>query len=333
MAKIITLRLDVWKMSTLALFIALILVIFQPGLIGRFAQPLPALSAEEVAQRCIDYINTNLVQPGTRATLVSVEEVDGLYKIVTSYQGRQIDVYATQDGKLMFLQAFDLTQPIEVPAPAIEFDAPDAERPQVDLFVMSFCPFGNVAEDAMLPVVDLLADHADFRLRFIVNVNTQPGVRSLEIQTAEGVFYIDSLHGANEAWQDAIEVCVQQYYDAREFWSFVSDVNNECTPIYRDLEQLNECWQTLATEHGFDVQRIESCAESMEVIDLFREDESLAEQWGVRGSPTLIINGARYQGDRSPEAFKQAVCSGFLTTPTECEQSLSAEVTAPTGGC
>ena len=35
------------------------------------------------------------------------------------------------------------------------------DKPNVELFVMSFCPYGVQAETAMKPVVDLLGDSAD----------------------------------------------------------------------------------------------------------------------------------------------------------------------------
>ena len=52
--------------------------------------------------------------------------------------------------------------------------------------------------------------------------------------------------------------------------------------------------------------------------------QGLNDQYGVQGSPTLVINGAVVDVSRSPEAIKQAVCAGFTSPPKECEQTLSA---------
>jgi len=59
----------------------------------------------------------------------------------------------------------------------------------------------------------------------------------------------------------------------------------------------------------------------------------LAEQYGVTGSPTLIINGVEYSGSRSSEAYKQAICDAFTTAPSECSQTLSETSSTATGGC
>jgi len=329
--KTFSIGLDAWKISTLVLALLLSIALIRPPIIGMIAAP--GLSKEEVGRKCLDYINSNLVQPGTTASLVSVEDIGVLYKVLTSYQGREIPVYVTKDGRYMFLQMFELGKPVERPQPGAEFDAPDKEVPEVDLFVMSFCPFGNLAEDAMLNVVDLLKKRAKFRLRYIIDLSTEEIPRALRLETPEGTLYIGSLHGPNEAWADAFEACVQKHHDTLTFWRFVSSVNERCTPIYRDREKLDECLESVSNEHGIDFAEMRGCASSTEVIELLREDESLAREFGITGSPTLIINGARYQGARTPEAFKQAICSGFIKLPAECETELSEEGSVVTGGC
>ena len=41
------------------------------------------------------------------------------------------------------------------------------ETPEVDLFVMAYCPYGTQTEKAFLPVLELLGDKIDFNLRFV----------------------------------------------------------------------------------------------------------------------------------------------------------------------
>ena len=76
-------------------------------------------------------------------------------------------------------------------------------RPSVELFVMSFCPYGVQAENAMGPVVDLLGSKADIKIRFIATVNgaTPDTVRSL--------------HGLSEAKEDLRQLCIM-----RSGWEF-----------------------------------------------------------------------------------------------------------------
>ena len=325
------LKFDFWKSLCLVLGIALILLFFA-NLTGRFCEVQSfQMDKEEVAQKVVDYLNQNLVRPGTSASLVSVEEESGVYKVVTRYLGREIPVYVSKDGKLLFLYGIDLTQEVEKKSPQ-KFDAPDSEKPKVELYVMAFCPFGNQAENAMLPVVELLNGKADFRLRYIVNVYETEVSRALPIAANGKTYYIDSLHGPSEAWEDLVELCVQKHYPTLTFWKFVVSVNHNCSSVYRDLEQLNQCWQSIAKNFGIDVKKIKSCANSTEALQMILNDTQSTQKLGVRGSPTLFINGERYYGARTPNSFKEAVCSGFIQEPKECEEELS-ETGSAQGAC
>ena len=62
------------------------------------------LTADEAGKKAADFINNNLVQPGTEVTLGEVKEESGLYNVTTSYMGNQIPVYITKDGKIIFVQ-------------------------------------------------------------------------------------------------------------------------------------------------------------------------------------------------------------------------------------
>jgi hypothetical protein len=41
------------------------------------------------------------------------------------------------------------------------------EKPDVDVFVMSYCPFGTQIEKGLLPVWDLLGDKINLNIRFV----------------------------------------------------------------------------------------------------------------------------------------------------------------------
>ena len=62
------------------------------------------LTADKAGEKATDFINNNLVQPGTEVTLGEVKEESGLYNVTTSYMENQIPVYITKDGKILFLQ-------------------------------------------------------------------------------------------------------------------------------------------------------------------------------------------------------------------------------------
>lgn len=316
-------KINVWAISTVILAFAVIAVwFFKPtGPTGFATQVLPA---EEAAKKAIDYINQNLVQAGTSASLVSVEDIGSVYRIITSYQGSRIPVYISKDGSMLFLSAFNTSESLTQTQTQTqaEFDAPDKEKPEVNLFVMSFCPYGVQAENLMKPVFDLLGTKADIKIHFIVNVN------------GNTIDSVDSLHGANEAKEDARQVCIMKYYTQKTYWDYLFEFNKNCYSLYRDDKKLDECWKQTAQKFGIDIDKIEKCAYGSEGVELLKADEQLTNQYGVTGSPTLIINGARYSGTRSSEAFKSAICSGFVTKPAECSQNItSSSSSSPSGQC
>jgi protein-disulfide isomerase len=327
--KTITLKLpsfDIWRITTIVLAVALLLLLvgwpinLRGEITGRAAEA--GLTADQAKTKAIDYINDNLAQPGTTATAVSVEDIGAVYKIITSYQGQQIPVYLSKDGTYLFLSAFNTSEKRERAQEEQPQTITKTDKPTVELYVMSFCPFGIQAENAMKPVVDLLGTKADFKVRFIVNVQ------------GTTVDSVRSLHGTNEAMEDLRQACVMKYYDQKTFWTYLMEINANCPSVYRDASAMDTCWKNAAKKAGIDAIKIATCSNSTEGLNLLKADEQATQEYGVTGSPTLIINGVRYSGARTPEAFKQAICSAFTTAPSECSQVLSSSSgSASTGGC
>lgn len=202
--------------------------------------------------------------------------------------------------------------------PKTMFDAPDKEKPEVNLFVMSFCPYGIQAENYMKPAVDLLGEKIDIKIRFIANIQNDNVV---------------SLHGANEAMEDRRQLCIMKYYDQKTYWNYLIEIDNNCSSVYSDANALETCWKNAANKFNIDTAKIDACSKGSESIDMLKADEQLAQKYGVSGSPTLIINGEQYSGDRGSEAFKQAICSGFSSKPSECSQTLSESSTSTPTSC
>jgi glutaredoxin len=300
-----------------AVIIAFIAGLFvSPNLTGRFI----ALTASEAGQKVVNYINQNV--PGISCSLINSTEKSGVFEIWISLNSQQgsmaMPLWLTKDGTLLFTSSINISNQIQTQNQT--FDAPDSERPQVELFVMSFCPYGVQAENLMKSVVDLLGTKADFKVRFIASV------------TGNTTDSVQSLHGSNEAKEDLRQVCIQKYYPDK-FWTYLIGLNSNCYSLYRDAQALDTCWKAQAQAAGIDTAKIEACAYGSEGLDLLRADEQAADQYGVTASPTLIINGKIYTGARSSESFKQAVCSGFSDQPEECGQTLSSSASAPSGGC
>ena len=276
----------------------------------------PAATPQVCSGKVIDYINTNLASPGQTASLINITENNGIYTIWSWYQSREISVYATKDCALLFTTAVNMNA-AATPTPT---RAPiKSARPVVDLYVMAFCPYGTQAETVMRPVVDLLGSTADIRVRYITTVSGS---------TPDSV---KSLHGPPEAREDLMQLCVMTAYPEK-YWNYLKDFNNQCYPVWQNASALASCRKNVLASRGIDASKIDTCATGSEGIALLRADEIKADNDDASASPTLIINGVKYSGARTPEAYKQAICDSFDSAPTECRTSLSAQQAANSGG-
>ena len=86
-------------------------------------------SPEDLAQKAIDYINENLLSEGITASLVSVVEESGLYKIHIKIGEEEYDSYVSKDGKLLFPSGFiELEEAPITQTPEIEESEPASEN-------------------------------------------------------------------------------------------------------------------------------------------------------------------------------------------------------------
>ena len=278
----------------------------------------PAACGEKVTA----YINNNMVTQGTTVELVSVTENKGLYELKSRYQSQDIILYATKDCSLLFTNTVNISASTGGQQAAATTPAPvKSARPVVDLYVMSFCPYGTQAETVMGPVVDLLASKADIRIRYITTIS------------GSTIDSIDSLHGPSEAKEDLQQICINKYYPEK-FWSYVKTFNEQCYPSWQNATALASCRKNTSLSLSLDSAKIDSCAQGSEGISLLKADETAAGKAGATASPMLFINGVQYSGARTPEAYKQAICNSFETAPAECSTVLSsASATGSTGGC
>lgn len=219
-----------------------------------------------------------------------------------------LHVVADENGNYIY--------PMEVPlrSQIQEFkEPPKSDRPKVELFVMSYCPFGVQMEKGFIPVLRLLGKKIDFELKF-VNY---------------------AMHGEKEVWENVRQYCIQKLYPDK----LVDYL--ECF----DIKQPKD-WEGCMRSVGISVNEINKCIEEVDeeygITAILADKNSWNgpfppfpihdtdnKKYGVRGSPTLIINGTEVRVSRSPESIKEAICNAFNNPPPECSQKLSEEVPSP----
>ena len=252
-------------------------------------------------------------------TVGSIEDAnDGLvivnYSISDGTNTQEGKFFASNERVYVANAVFDLTQNLPVPTvePTASTTPVKTDKPVVDLYVMSFCPYGNQAEDTMKPVFTLLKDKATFNVHYIVSVNGND---------------VQSLHGAPEVVQNEREACVLKNYDTSKWFDFVTYVNTNCGSS-------GSCWEAGATALGIDKAKINTCV-TTEGVALMQANDIASSTAGASGSPTMIINGVQssavYQYGNA-EAYKQAICGSFNTAPSECSTALGTTTSASAGG-
>jgi len=284
------------------------------------------LSSEEAKTKVTDFINNNLMQPGTKVSIKEITEDGDLYKVVVNMpNGQEITSYISKDGKKFFPQVMEIDE-IEGKAKensnsASAGDAPKTDKPKVELFVMAFCPYGVIAEKAMGPAYDLLKDKADINVRYIASIE------------GDDISKVKSLHGPIEGTEDARQLCILKNYDKDTLWKYITDLDENCYPIYRKGDEVyKECYTKSAKQAGIDINKVDECV-LKEGPSLIKEQDKISKDYGVSGSPTIIINGTKVNPARNPEGFKTAICNAFNEQPEECKTVLSTEGSKSAGGC
>lgn len=204
-------------------------------------------------------------------------------------------------------------------------------RPQIDFYVMSYCPYGNIAEEAIEPVFQLLKGKADFNPHYVIYSNYGGGGPDYCIDDAARFC---SMHGVQEVSEDVRELCVHKYMGESSFFAFVLEMNDKCSARNAD-----SCWEPVAKSLGLDIEKIKDC-EANEWEDLLSNEVALNQALGVRGSPTVFVEGNPYSGSRTPAGYAQVLCEGFDSKPDECSPaklatlgSASPTPAADAGGC
>ncbi len=99
------------------------------------------LSAEQAGEKTINFIRENLLAEGTTASLISIVEESGIYKIQLKIEDQEYPSYVTRDGKLLFPdQGINLDEEIPVAEePVVEAELPEKEYSEEILEILAKC--------------------------------------------------------------------------------------------------------------------------------------------------------------------------------------------------
>ncbi len=188
------------------------------------------------------------------------------------------------------------------PVPSV----PKANRPKVELFVMSYCPYGLQMEKAYIPAWQLLKDKADIDIKFVSY----------------------AMHGHKEVEENTRQYCVQKGQKDK-FVSYLScfiasgDSASCLSKTGVNENKLASCMSQTDKQFGISAEEKDQSKWLSGQFPIFPIHKGLNDTYGVQGSPTLIINGLKAEVARTPESVKQVICAAFKNPPAECGQALS----------
>ena len=149
-------------------------------------------------------------------------------------------------------------------------------KPAVELFVMSYCPYGVQAEEKLIPIVKKFGDDINFKLQFIAQERPEPFPKNITPFV--------SLHGYPEVAED-----IRQLLIAKEYPDKYLDY------ILCRGKKLNESWENCAQKLDIDVAKIQRLFDTEEAEQLFRDNIKRAAELGIRASPTILVDNHQFQ--------------------------------------
>ena len=222
------------------------------------------------------------------------------------------------------VQLYQLNQSINTLMPPKKtVDKGGPKDVSVDFYVMSYCPYGNQAEELLDQVYAVIGSKAAFNPHYVIYANYQGGGPNYCMDNGNYC----SMHGIQELNQGIRELCVNKYMGIASYFEFVKAMNKQCSASNAD-----SCWEAVATGLKMDTAKIKQCEQS-EGLELVKAEKALNDQLGVQGSPTVFINGVQYSGARSVEGFLGGICAKFTDKPVECDTVVTETPVAASGSC
>lgn len=173
----------------------------------------------------------------------------------------------------------------------------------MEIFVMSQCPYGVMAENAVIQAKKegKSPKANDVRIRYIVDYNDAKG--------------FSSLHGSGEWEEDVRQLLIAKYYPEK-LWKYLEIRNKD----YRSSR-----WDKAMEDAGINVKKIMKKFDT-EGLELLKQEAAYGKEYRVNASPTFLWEG---QVQLDFGSASQVEGFGFLN-PNAAKPGAAA---APAGSC
>jgi hypothetical protein len=203
----------------------------------------------------------------------------------------------------------DGTKDCSIPACATGVECmAKTDKPIVEAFVMSHCPYGTQIEKGLIPVANLLKDKIDFSIKFCDY----------------------AMHGKKEVDEELLQYCIQKEDKANYLTYLACFLNASDSPgclvsAKVNTDKVNACVKATDTQYKVTELYNNQAQWISGQFPPFPVDKELNTKYGVQGSPTFVVNGVILEGvARDSQSMLKAICGTFKTAPAECSQNLSS---------
>lgn len=283
-------KINYWMVATIVLGVLLIGVVVYNS--------ATTVSSSKAGEMLVNFAASQ----GVGLSILNVEKQGCFYKIQADIEGQQAPFYITKDGKYFTASVLELEESSEPTTTPTETNTeiPKSDNPTAELFVMTHCPYGTQAEKGFLPIMKLLGSDSNLKIRFVhyyMHTNQQE-----EVETPR-------------------QVCIREeqpskYNDYLEcFLGSTSGSVSEATACEKKV--------------GINSASLKECIDSGRAEEYYTIDSMLSQQYGVQGSPTLVINGVQANSGRSASAYLSTICSADSSPSELCTSSVSATNPSP----
>ncbi len=266
------------------------------------------------------FIEKNLLKDANNLEISNINKEHGVIKITTKIQGKDQPLYLTTTGKnLLFglVSIEKIKDNTKKQKPVQEkkqikavSDKNKNNKPTIEYFVMSYCPYGTQFEKGIIPVIKLLGNKIDTKLKFVDY----------------------AMHDKKELDENLAQYCIQKE-QRNKLYPYLNcflnskgtnkDIKNCLTSTRIDTNKLSNC--VSSTDEKFKVTKNYNDKSTWNgQYPTFNLDKLDNKKYDINGSPTLVINGEIISSNRDSQSLLKAVCSGFKNAPVECNKKISS---------
>lgn len=269
------------------------------------------LSFDDAKIKVEDFINKIIISSAVgRAKVKNISEEGCLYKISVDINGQEYISYMSKDGKKFFQSGRDINS--EMKKYVDDHTIIKSAKPTVELFVMSYCPYGMQIEKGILPVLATLGDKINFELKFCSY----------------------AMHDKKELTEQIREYCIQQqgpqlllnyltcFLEEGKSDECIAKVGVDTIKMNRSIVEVEKKYKIMEQYNDKSAWYMNKYPQ----FNIYKEDNI---KYDLKGSPNLIINGKKMLSGRDSESLLKLICSAFNNPPEECNVKLSSTNLAP----